>query len=51
MRLESAEKHAFQDAARLSGLDLSAWIRKRLRKIAAKELQEAERPVAYLQRA
>jgi uncharacterized protein (DUF1778 family) len=50
MRLEIAEKQAFKAAAELSGLDLSAWIRERLRKAAKSELQEASQPVPFLPR-
>lgn len=48
IRLEANEKHAFRDAAELAGLDLSAWVRERLRAAARKELKGAERPVAFL---
>lgn len=50
IRLEAAEKQAFRDAADLAGLDLSAWVRVRLRAAARKELEEANRPVAFLAR-
>jgi hypothetical protein len=48
IRLETAEKQAFRDAAELAGLDLSAWVRERLRTTARKELEGAGRPVAFL---
>jgi len=48
MRLEVTEKDAFRAAAELSGLDLSAWIRERLRNVARKELESAGRKVAFL---
>ena len=48
IRLEAAEKQAFRDAAELAGLDLSAWVRERLRSSARKELEAASRPVAFL---
>lgn len=48
VRLNAAEKQAFQDAASLAGLDLSAWVRERLRQISRKELEEVNRPVAFL---
>lgn len=51
MRLEAAEKEAFRNAAELSGLDLSAWVRERLRAVARKELEVAGHPVAFLNRA
>jgi hypothetical protein len=48
IRLEPAEKSAFQDAADLAGAPLSVWIRERLRRIASKELGDASRSVAFL---
>ncbi len=48
VRLEVAEKQAFKDAADLAGLPLSTWVRERLRRTARKELEEAGRPVAFL---
>jgi len=48
VRLEASEKEAFREAAELAGLDLSAWIRERLRTAARKELTAVERPVAFL---
>lgn len=48
MRLEVAEKQAFRDAAELAGLDLSAWVRERLRLAARRELESANRAVAFL---
>jgi uncharacterized protein (DUF1778 family) len=48
IRLEPAEKKAFKDAAELAGLDLSAWVRERLRASARKELDAAAMPVAFL---
>jgi hypothetical protein len=50
IRLETAEKQAFKDAADLAGIDLSAWVRERLRAAARKELDLADRPVAFLAR-
>jgi len=41
VRLNATEKQAFEDAASLAGLGLSAWVRERLRKVAAKELEES----------
>jgi hypothetical protein len=46
--LEESEKEAFRAAAELAGLDLSAWIRERLRRIARRELQEAGHSVVFL---
>lgn len=50
MRLEELEKEAFSTAADLSGLDLSAWIRERLRKVAKSELEDAGQPVPFIVR-
>ena len=41
IRLTEVEKTGFSDAAELAGLELSAWIRERLRLIAKKELEAA----------
>ena len=41
IRLGPEEKQAFQEAADLAGVSLSAWIRERLRKSARTELEEA----------
>jgi uncharacterized protein (DUF1778 family) len=51
IRLGVAEKQAFRDAAELAGLDLSAWVRERLRSAARKELEAASLPVAFLAKA
>ena len=51
IRLLPAEKQAFRDAADLAGLDLSAWVRERLRMLARKELEAARRTVAFLAKA
>jgi uncharacterized protein (DUF1778 family) len=48
MRLHEAEKEGFRAAAELAGLDLSAWIRERLRLVARDELQQAGRDVPFL---
>jgi hypothetical protein len=48
VRLDADEKQAFKDAADLSGLALSAWVRERLRLVARKELDEAGKQVAFL---
>jgi hypothetical protein len=48
VRLEGAEKEAFRVAAELAGLDLSAWIRERLRWAATRELEAAMRPIPFL---
>ena len=48
MRIHPAEKDGFRLAAELSGLELSAWIRERLRKVAREELEQAGQPVPFL---
>ncbi len=48
VRLDAAEKQAFKEAAGLSGLAMSAWVRERLRKAARQELEEAGRDVTFL---
>ena len=48
IRLGVDEKQAFKEAADLSGLALSAWIRERLRATARMELEGAGRSVAFL---
>ena len=50
IRLESAEKRAFKDAADLAGLPLSTWVRERLRSVARKELEDSDLPVAFVAR-
>ena len=50
VRLEPAEKHAFKAAADLAGLPLSAGVRERLRSIARRELEEANRPIAFIEK-
>jgi hypothetical protein len=48
LRLKLTEKQAFQDAAELAGVPLSAWMRERLRQAAIKELEAQARPIAFL---
>ena len=48
VRLDSDEKRAFNDAAKLAGLQLSTWVRERLRSTARKELEGADLPVAFM---
>jgi uncharacterized protein (DUF1778 family) len=49
LRLKSTEKEAFQMAADLAGVALSAWVRERLRGAARRELVEAGKQVPFLQ--
>jgi hypothetical protein len=48
IRLQASEKDAFREAAEVAGLDLSAWIRERLRWAAARELGAASRSASFL---
>ena len=50
IRLELGEKEAFRTAAELAGIDVSAWMRERLRRAARQELEEARLPIPFLQR-
>jgi uncharacterized protein (DUF1778 family) len=50
MRLMAEEKAAFVQAAQLAGMSLSAWVRDRLRRVSRKELEDMNRPVAFLER-
>jgi hypothetical protein len=43
VRIDSLEKQAFQEAADLAGIPVSAWARERLRRAARMELMEAGR--------
>ncbi len=43
IRLSEAEKQAFSDAAKISGLSLSSWARERLRKTAREDLRKAKK--------
>jgi hypothetical protein len=49
IRVTSAEKQAFRDAADFAGIPVSIWVRERLRRAAIIELEEAARPIAFLQ--
>jgi antitoxin component of RelBE/YafQ-DinJ toxin-antitoxin module len=50
VRCEESEKQSFKAAAEAAGLPLSGWIRERLRRIARKELEGMNLPVAFLDR-
>ena len=50
LRLDMAEKEAFVQAARAAGMSLSGWVRDRLRRVARKELEDMDMPVAFLDR-
>lgn len=49
VRLSDAEKRGIEEAAKLSGIPMSAWARQKLRLAAIKELREAEMPVPHLE--
>jgi uncharacterized protein (DUF1778 family) len=49
MRITEAEKKAFKEAAELSGLSLTGWIRERLRSASRRELIESGKQVPFLQ--
>jgi hypothetical protein len=49
LRIGPDEKEGFKAAAELAGLDLSAWIRERLRLAARNELYQAGQAVPFIQ--
>lgn len=49
-RLTEAELQAFRDAAKACGLDVSNWMRTRLRVVAEKELTAIGRKAAFLEK-
>ena len=49
LRVSEAEKRSFRDAAERAGIPLATWARERLRRVAIRELENAELPVAFLQ--
>jgi uncharacterized protein (DUF1778 family) len=51
VRVNPDEKQAFQEAAEIAGIGLSAWVRERLRRSAIRELEEMSRPIHFLDRA
>jgi hypothetical protein len=50
VRLEAAEKEAFRSAADLAGVPLATWVRERLRRVARKELEDADMSVPFLRK-
>jgi hypothetical protein len=50
MRIMPTEKQGFKAAAALAGLELSGWIRERLRLAARRELESAGQAVPFLRR-
>ena len=49
VKVDQREKQAFRDAAELAGVGLSTWVRERLRRTAVRELEQAARPIAFLE--
>lgn len=50
IRLQALEKQGFEEAARLAGLTLSAWMRERLRTVARKELEDHGKAALFLRK-
>jgi hypothetical protein len=50
VRVQESEKAGFEEAAGLAGLELSAWVRERLRTIAKKELAEYGKTPKFLKK-
>ena len=50
IRVSESEKEAFQTAADIAGITVSAWARERLRRAAVRDLQDASRPIPFLER-
>jgi hypothetical protein len=48
LRLTEAEKSAFNNAAAIAGISTSTWVRERIRRAAARELEEAGLPIPFL---
>jgi len=48
LRLTEGEKRAFTEAAQISGISVSTWVRERLRRAVIRELEEAGRPATFL---
>ena len=47
IRVQPKEKEAFENAAEMAGLSLSAWVRERLRGIARRELADLGEPIPF----
>ena len=48
LRVTEPENQAFRDAAERAGIPMATWARERLRKVAIRELENADLPVAFL---
>jgi hypothetical protein len=46
--MEKREKEGFAAAAQVAGIPLAVWMRERLRRVAAKELEDVGREVPFL---
>jgi uncharacterized protein (DUF1778 family) len=51
IRVSQSEKEAFQTAADIAGITVSAWCRERLRRAAVRDLQDASRQIPFLEKA
>ena len=49
IRLTSAEKRGFNEAAKLAGVPLATWVRERLRLAAIRELESAGRRAPFIE--
>lgn len=49
VRTSPEEKSAFQTAADIAGIPVSAWIRERLRTAARKDLEDAGMPILFIE--
>jgi uncharacterized protein (DUF1778 family) len=50
VRVRPEEKQAFQEAADIAGIPMSAWVRERLRWASVRELEDAGKVAAFLVR-
>jgi hypothetical protein len=48
VRVSAEEKAAFEQAAQIAGISLSAWARQKLRSAAIKELQDVGEKIPFL---
>lgn len=49
VRMPKSEIESYKDAAKLSGVSVSSWVRDRLRKAARQELQSSGKRVAFIE--
>ena len=49
VRMTEEERRAFEDAAKVAGISLSAWMRERLRTAARKDLEDAGLPISFIE--